>query len=898
MSRSALSVGLIFLFILALCWQALADDFTLAGRVVDANGQAVTGAKVSVEGSAFANTDGTGKFNLQLSKKITKVREVRVLKANMRVESYDYQANTNNLTITMMAAPHFFQGQLLDQASNPVAGVPVAIEGINLVLTTDFRGFFAITLPASLRVSKSTKFKISEAEIGPDKITVNERYNFVLIAGLPSPHKVTPSPAPVAETTPAPATGQVNVTVYDDAYAPLPNVNFVVDGKTYVTNHKGQFAIGADAVDVSKFSAAGYLIATFDFDSAGNYVFIVVRSEGEVPAGPPVREPLDSLVLDYRGDFYEVINELELRKQELAEKGDKIRQQMELIATKLGTNGNQLKPQQRENLTKYLKNLEDALIANDLAYEQAAEKSQTIVQQLKSTILQKDQTIEEVEEQRQANLRLVYIVAGVALLGLLLAFVYSRIAKKIARQKHEIERQHKELQQAYNQIKIISNTGQKITATLDFRNLVATVNQNLMNLIDSTVFGVGVLNEADQKIEFIDFIENGQKQTYHSEQMDDKRRFSVWSIKNQKEVVINDIATEWKKFLSVPNYTVPAEMPQSLIYLPLLREQRAIGVVTVQSNRKHAYSEMDVKILQALASYIAIALDNSNAYEIIKRRNKDITDSIRYAQTIQDAILPAPRLMQEILGENFVIFRPRDLVSGDFYWLNRVTPMSPMYNEAAALASAQAGEQVYFALVDCTGHGVPGGFMSLVANHLLSEIVEIKRIQDPAQILEMLDLRVREALKQYEKVNDDGMDIALCQMARLMDDQGRPTGQTRIVFAGARRSLYYYQRSQTKLEVLKGDRASVGGLQRKTVAFTNHEITLQAGDTLYVLSDGMADQNNAERHKFSTRRLRDMLEANAELSLAKQKELIETALEQHLQGTEQRDDITIIGVKL
>ncbi|MCU0448708.1 MAG: SpoIIE family protein phosphatase [Bernardetiaceae bacterium] len=886
--------------IFALSWRALADDFTLTGRVVDANGQAVTGAKVSVEGSAFANTDGSGKFQLQLSKKITKIKEVRVLKANMRVENFDYQTDANSLTITMMPAPHFFQGQVLDQGSNPLAGVPVAIEGVSLVSTTDFRGFFAITLPSNLRVSKSTKFKISDAEIGPDKITVNEKYNFVLIAGLPVPGQAKAAPAPVAETTSVavPPAGMVNVTVYDDAYAPLAGITFVVDGKTYVTNAKGQFVIGTEAVDVSKFSATGYLIATFDFDSAGNYVFIVVRSEGEAPTGPPVREPLDSLVLDYRGDFYEVINQLELRKQELAEKGDKIRQQMELIATKLGTSSANLKPQQRQNLTNYLKNLEDALIANDLAYEQAAEKSQTIVQKLKSTILEKDQTIEEVEEKRQANLRLLYIIAGVALLGLALAFAYSRIAKKIARQKQEIERQHKDLQQAYNQIKIISNTGQKITATLDFRNLVATVNQNLMNLIDSTVFGVGVVNEADQKIEFLDFIENGQKQTYHSEQMDDKRRFSVWSIKNQKEVIINDLATEWKKYLSVPNYTVPAEMPQSLIYLPLLREQRAIGVVTVQSNRKHAYSEMDVKILQALASYIAIALDNSNAYEIIKRRNKDITDSIRYAQTIQDAILPAPRLMQEILGENFVIFRPRDLVSGDFYWLNRVTPMSPMYNEEAALASAQAGERVYFALVDCTGHGVPGGFMSLVANHLLSEIVEIKRIQDPAQILEMLDLRVREALKQYEKVNDDGMDIALCQMARLMDDQGRPTGQTRIVFAGARRSLYYYQRSQTKLEVLKGDRASVGGLQRKTVAFTNHEITLQAGDTFYVLSDGMADQNNAERQKFSTRRLRDLLEANAELSLAKQKELLDTALDQHLQGTQQRDDITIIGVKL
>jgi serine phosphatase RsbU (regulator of sigma subunit) len=205
---------------------------------------------------------------------------------------------------------------------------------------------------------------------------------------------------------------------------------------------------------------------------------------------------------------------------------------------------------------------------------------------------------------------------------------------------------------------------------------------------------------------------------------------------------------------------------------------------------------------------------------------------------------------------------------------------------------------VFFAVGDCTGHGVPGGFMSMIANHLLIELIEVKRVTDPAEVLGQLDVRVRQALKQYDKVNDDGMDIGLCQITKLMDADGNPTGQTRIVFAGARRSLYFYSRRERKLDMVKGDRSSIGGLQRKENAFVNHELVLNQGDLVYMLTDGMADQNNAVRQKFSTRSIHDLLEAHAELSLAKQKELIEDSLNEHMKGMEQRDDITIIGIRM
>ena len=861
----------------------MADDYIVTGKVADESGKPLTGAKVSVDGSAFADVDKNGMFSIQLSRKANRTPEVRVLRKDMKPKQIDFNPTTRVLSVTLQPAPNYFQGQVLDAQTNPLANALVNITGLKETIKADAFGFFGITLPTSLQVSKSTKFMVNGRPI--IQATVKENLNFVLIIGDKQAEK-------------PPLKDDVSVTVYDEEYLPMPSVKFMVDGKEYMTDGSGKFAIKASIVDVGKFSVDGYEIATFDFDSEGNYVFIVVKSENSTGV-PPTREPVDSMVIDYRNDFYGVINELELRKQSLAERGDKIREEMERIAGKLSTEKN-INDQQRSNLNKYLKNLETALVTNDLAYEDAAAKSRKIVDQLKSTLLQKDETIEVIEENRQDTLFIFYVVAGVALALLIIAVIYYRLANKINKQKEEIQERNQELEQAYRNIKTISDVGQKITASLDFKTLINTVNANLATVIDSSAFGVGVVNEVDQKIEFMDFIENGKKQTFHYEKIDDKHKFSVWCIKNQKEVIIQDLATEWKKYLNVSHYPVTSEMPKSLIYLPLLRNQKAIGTVTVQSLKQNAYSEIDVKILQALVSYISIALDNSNAYEIIKRRNKDITDSIRYAQTIQDAILPSPRLLQDTLGENFVVYRPKDLVSGDFYWLNRVSPLSPSYSEddTAHHSAVQHGEKVFFAVGDCTGHGVPGGFMSMIANHLLIELVEVKRMEDPAQVLEQLDIRVRQALKQYDKVNDDGMDICLCQIEKLMDAEGNPTGQTKLLFAGARRSLYCYLKREQRLDTIKGNRTSVGGLQRKETAFVSREIVLNQGDIVYMLTDGMADQNNAGRQKYGTRPLRDLLEANAELSLAKQKELIEESLHLHMKGVDQRDDITIIGFRI
>ena len=281
------------------------------------------------------------------------------------------------------------------------------------------------------------------------------------------------------------------------------------------------------------------------------------------------------------------------------------------------------------------------------------------------------------------------------------------------------------------------------------------------------------------------------------------------------------------------------------------------------------FEQASIKI--AIADAYSIIQNNNNS---IKEKNKLITDSIRYAKTIQEAILPAPRRIEETFNDYFIIYKPKDIVSGDFYWFYRDE------------------NKVFIATIDCTGHGVSGGFMSMIGNALLSEIISKQKIVEPAQILEKLNEQIKIALKQDEKGNDDGMDVCLC----LIDKENEKF--SKLTFSGAKRPLYYIKQGSQIIETLKGDTKSVGGKQYKNRSFTEQELILYKGDMIYLTSDGLADQNDINKRKFGSTRLKEILSKNAYLSMGEQKGLLEKALEKHQEGTEQRDDITIVGAKI
>lgn len=272
----------------------------------------------------------------------------------------------------------------------------------------------------------------------------------------------------------------------------------------------------------------------------------------------------------------------------------------------------------------------------------------------------------------------------------------------------------------------------------------------------------------------------------------------------------------------------------------------------------------------------------------LEEKNKRITDSIRYANTIQTAILPTFEELGTHFQDFFILYRPKDIVSGDFYWFLHV-PKEKISPNAEH-------DYDFIAVVDCTGHGVPGAFMSMIGHTLLNEIVSEMNCHDPAEILRLLDQEIRDGLRQeQEKANQDGMDLSLCRLERRADGE-----QVEVVFAGAKRSLYVIPQEAGQLERIKGSNRSVGGKERKARKrkFDTEIRLLQPGDLIYMSTDGYADQCNTKLVKFGSHNLRALIEQHHQKPLSKQHLLLEQALDKHQESAEQRDDITLLGLRV
>ncbi len=255
-------------------------------------------------------------------------------------------------------------------------------------------------------------------------------------------------------------------------------------------------------------------------------------------------------------------------------------------------------------------------------------------------------------------------------------------------------------------------------------------------------------------------------------------------------------------------------------------------------------------------------------------QNRQITDSIRAAQLIQNAMLPYEHRIKSKFDGFFAIYRPKDVVSGDFYWL------------------AEFENKALFAVVDCTGHGIPGAFMSMIGDALLDKVVLQLEEKDPAKVLELLDIEVHMALSQDDTGDMNGMDVALISVEKL------PDGQFKIIFAGAKRPLYLCRKGSNTLEVLPGDRRVVGGATKHRIPFTNKEAIVEAGSLLFMATDGFTDQNNRDRKKFSKKRLVATIQENLGKPLDDIKVSIEKELNDFQDDMPQRDDIVLVGLRL
>jgi serine phosphatase RsbU (regulator of sigma subunit) len=282
------------------------------------------------------------------------------------------------------------------------------------------------------------------------------------------------------------------------------------------------------------------------------------------------------------------------------------------------------------------------------------------------------------------------------------------------------------------------------------------------------------------------------------------------------------------------------------------------------------YNELEQKVKDRTAEVV-------RQKEVIEIKNKHITDSIRYAKRIQNAILPPDNYVKQLLPQSFILYKPKDIVSGDFYWMTKKSNL------------------VIYAAVDCTGHGVPGAFMSIVGYNQLNYAIDVKKARTASEILDCLNKGVVDTLREQgsegrimSKVKD-GMDLALC----VIDYKNM-----KLQFAGANNPLCLVRDGE--LIQIKGNRMAIGGnFDEELPKFTNHEMDLKKGDILYTFSDGYPDQfGGDDGRKFMLKKFRALLLEIHKNPIEEQEKILDDILENWRGKEEQIDDIIVIGVKI
>ena len=319
-----------------------------------------------------------------------------------------------------------------------------------------------------------------------------------------------------------------------------------------------------------------------------------------------------------------------------------------------------------------------------------------------------------------------------------------------------------------------------------------------------------------------------------------------------------------------------------------LEQEQTIQALAIEKQDGEIKRQRWGLILSGLSGLLALAFvyvlyksnkqrkkDNKQLFEqkeIIEQKNKEVTDSINYARRIQQAVLTGEDVWNKISKENFILFKPKDIVSGDFYW-----------------AYISPNGRCIWAAADCTGHGVPGGFMSMLGNSFLNEIVIENRIYKADEILNRLRAKVIQALEQKGMTEQkDGMDIALCVWNKV---------DNTLEFAGANNAACIVRKKE--LIELKPDKMPIGSYVTDSQKFTLTQYKLQPNDIIYLSSDGYPDQFGGKNgKKFKYRQMEELLTTNSEKPMAQQKEILDTSFTAWKGDLEQIDDVLVIGIKV
>ncbi|GIV23345.1 MAG: SpoIIE family protein phosphatase [Bacteroidia bacterium] len=311
-----------------------------------------------------------------------------------------------------------------------------------------------------------------------------------------------------------------------------------------------------------------------------------------------------------------------------------------------------------------------------------------------------------------------------------------------------------------------------------------------------------------------------------------------------------------------------AAEPEKVEFLKLFTAPAAVALHNAQ-----LYAEMEERVRQRTEEVIRQKEEIERQSLLLRQQNEDILASLRYAQRVQRAIFPPWGELQRAFPESFLLYQPREIVGGDFYWY------------------AQRLSKAIIAVGDCTGHGIPGAFMTIIANTLLRQIVELEGVFKPSEILYLLNLRLRAALQhedaRYQQFQE-GMELALVQV-----DPKRH----KLLYAGAGRPLFLVR--QGKGIEVRPDRITLGApYEGEAPEFSLHTLDLMPGDMVYLFSDGFTDQLSPEGKRYQLRKLYEFFELIADQPARQQNMLLESELSRWMGTTRQTDDILVLGVRV
>ncbi len=443
------------------------------------------------------------------------------------------------------------------------------------------------------------------------------------------------------------------------------------------------------------------------------------------------------------------------------------------------------------------------------------------------------------------------------------------------------------------------------TAT-NIKEFVATIHGILADLINARNFFIGIYDENSSKYffpYFEDEFDSIETAGVHSN-YDESLEVTLYDLSG----TLTDYVRRKKSPLRFPNKEVNklyasgeikhfGSQSSSWLGVPLKLSRSTLGVMVVQTyGVVDAYSLKDEELMLFVSDHIARAIESVQTEEKIRKQHQlvlqqkeAITDSISYARRIQKAVLPSPPYINNILSDYFTIYRPKDIISGDFYWVREVE-----------------GYRVVI-VADCTGHGVPGALMSMLGITLLNEQFRTFGIREPHVILGHLRNKVKEILAQEGSMNDqkEGMDMAII----ILDLEKRE-----LQYGGANRPLFLFRKKELEaetegspwsleddnygLQVIKGDNQPIG-VHWEEKTFTTKVIKLKDHDSLYVFSDGYVDQYGGQkRKKFKTRNFKKLLLSVQNESMENQRLSIDETFTKWRGNHEQIDDVCVFGLRV